>query len=553
MENDLDLLAIEAPIPLRGREPRAPRGPMGIAPAAPPDRRVELHVQSSNLTAAASRAIEILATHPDGDRVYRRGHGLVLVFQGAADARMCELTRPRLAHELGRCAIAKSKDKKSGEMAPIKLPPDMLDQVLTSTCHATEMLRQLDGIATTPFFAATGDVVTEIGYHAPSRYLVADCALPVRVRENPTREHAAAALAALRDVFVDFPYPLEADRHVPIAALLTVLSAPGIAGSLPAFIFDATTAGSGKTLQQDVIAAITTGTIGRKTSWIRDEDERRKSLMAAALAGGPLLAFDNVSRDIPFGGADLDMLLTSTGKIAFRGLGAKDLIELDWRPVILASGNNIGLTGDTTRRVLRGRLQTDEEDPENRTSYVHPERANRLVAWAIENRAKLVAAGLTILRAFHVAGRPNPLHLGSFDPWANLVPSAIVFAGGPNVLECVPRADDVASDTDADLRAFIASWRHMARHLPARWTARELVSTVWRDKREDDDFTDFRDAAADAMRTKPGYEPSTKAMGKLLARWRGRVVSGQRLVSHRDPATDTHVWCVEKVTKGEKA
>lgn len=542
MESDLDLIADESPVP---RE----RPPLVAQPNRPPDRRTVFVVVPTDPSTSVERAIDILATHPDGQRVYVRGQGLVLVDQrGPGAPPILDMTRARLGQELSLCSVAKA-EKRGGKLEPTKVPSEILDQILTANHPAVSRLRELDGVATTPFFSATGDVVTAIGYHAPSRYLIADCALPVRVRERPTREHAAKALASLRDVFVDFPYPLESDRHVPIAALLTILATPGITGSLPGFVFDATTAGSGKTLQQDVIAAITTGSICRKSSWIRDEDERRKSLNAIALSGDPLVAYDNVARDVPFGGDLIDTLLTSGGFYRFRPLGAAADVTVKWRPVVIVSGNNIGFTGDTNRRVLRGRLQTDEEDPENRTAYEHPERANRLVPWAVENRARLVAAGLTILRAYHVAGRPDPMTLGSFSEWASLVPSAIAWAGGPNVLDCVPMADDIASDTDADLRAFIASWRHMARHLPARWTARDLVSMVWRAQRENDDFTEFRDAAADAMRTKPGYEPSTKSLGKLLARWRGRVVTGQRLMSERDPATDTHVWYVEKVTK----
>jgi putative DNA primase/helicase len=544
---DLDLIADDSP------RPPKPKGPLFVAPEAPPDRRVVLVVETTDPFTTSVRAVQILATHPDAQRVYRRATGLTLVDQVRGEpATMTTMTRPLLGNELSRCSVAKSKKRGDDKLSPVKFPSEVLDQVLGARVPGTDAIRPLIGIATTPFFSATGDVVTAIGYHAPSGYLVADSALPVRVREKPTREHAAAALAALRDVFVDFPYPIEADRYVPIAALLTILATPGISGSLPGFLFDATTAGSGKTLQQDVLAGIATGSIGRKAAWIRDEDERRKSLYAAALSGDPILAFDNVSRDVPFGGDLIDALLTSGGSMRIRPLGSPTEVTINWRPVVLVSGNNIGLTGDTNRRVLRARLQTDEEDPEKRTAYVHPERADCLVSWAIANRAKLVAAGLTILRAFHVAGRPNPLKLGSFSEWAALVPSAIVFAGGPNVIECVPAGDDISTDTDSDLRAFIASWRHMARHMSARWTARDLVATVWREHRENDDFTEFRDAAADAMRTKPGYEPSSKAMGKLLSRWRGRVVAGQRVMSHRDPATDTHVWSVETVTKGEK-
>lgn len=523
------------------------RPPLRLSSVAP-DGRLELLLHPSYMSAGVDRALEMLATHPEGQRVYRQGRRLVLASQGVGDPGVVEMTDAMMAYEVDRVMVVKAigKDGKERSGPP---PAAMIAQMLTGMSQAVGKVRPLSGVLAAPFLAPSGEVVTARGYHAPSGYLMTDDAIDVTVRQAPTQAHAAAALDVLRDVFVDFPYPIEADRHVPIAALLTILASPAIRGNVPAFLFDATTAGSGKTLQQDVISAITTGHVGRKTPWIRDEDERRKTIMAAALHGGPVLAFDNVSREVPFGGADIDMLLTSGGKLAFRGLGAKDLLLVDWRPVILASGNSIGLTGDTNRRVLRGRLETPEEDPENRTEYAHPERANRLVEWVLENRARLLSAALTILRAFCVADRPNPLRLGSFAEWAALVPSAIVYAGGPNVLDCVPRADDIANETDAELRTLLSSWPVLARYMPRVWEVRDLIACLWANERENVELEDVRDAIADACSARMGSAPSSKSVGKLLAKRRGRIMGGRKLDGRRDPHRDRMVWEIVKVTK----
>ena len=52
------------------------------------------------------------------------------------------------------------------------------------------------------------------------------------------------------------------------------------------------------------------------------------------------------------------------------------------------------------------------------------------IADAKDNRGELVAAALTILRAYHVAGRPSRLpQLQSFAGWSDMVRSAMVWLG----------------------------------------------------------------------------------------------------------------------------
>jgi hypothetical protein len=79
----------------------------------------------------------------------------------------------------------------------------------------------------------------------------------------------------------------------------------------------------------------------------------------------------------------------------------------------------------------------------------HPEdrkfkRAD-LIGYVQENRPRLVAAALTVLRAFVVAGWPahGQPPKGSFEAWDQLVRSAIIWAGGadPLGLRSSPGAD----------------------------------------------------------------------------------------------------------------
>jgi hypothetical protein len=62
-----------------------------------------------------------------------------------------------------------------------------------------------------------------------------------------------------------------------------------------------------------------------------------------------------------------------------------------------ATGNNLTIAGDLTRRVIMATLDANCERPEMRTFNVDARTE------ALTHRPELVAAALTVLRAWHVA------------------------------------------------------------------------------------------------------------------------------------------------------
>ena len=94
-----------------------------------------------------------------------------------------------------------------------------------------------------------------------------------------------------------------------------------------------------------------------------------------------------------------------------------------------ATGNNIVLAADTARRTLHIRLESPEENPEERSGFRHAD----LLTWVPRQRPRLAIAAVTILAAYCAAGRPN-MKLkpwGSFEAWSALIRQAVVWAGSP--------------------------------------------------------------------------------------------------------------------------
>ena len=149
-----------------------------------------------------------------------------------------------------------------------------------------------------------------------------------------------------------------------------------------------------------------------------DDDEIRKTITAVALEALPVVLFDNVAGRL--GCASFDAALTATSWTD-RILGqSKTTGTLPLTTVWVATGNNVVLDGDTARRTQLVKLESPLENPEERTGFTHPD----LLAWVRDERRRLAVAGLTVLRGFIAAGRPDQ----KLPPWGTMRRGRIWFA-----------------------------------------------------------------------------------------------------------------------------
>ena len=407
-------------------------------------------------------------------------------------------------------------------------------------------LRRLVGLLETPFLRPDGTVCQRPGYDPATGYVLLLAEPLPPVPEHPTHDQARQALRLLVDeVFPDFPFVSEAARHVPVANLLTVLARPYLGdGNTPLFAYDATTPGTGKTLAADAVGLIATGRVAPKTPYPADTSELEKLLGATAREAAPLLCFDNINT--PFGGGHLDLATTCNGSYKARLLGVSQTAQSTWRTVVMGTGNNLQMKGDTARRTLLCRQESPLERPEVREGFRHPD----LLAWVSEHRGELVAAALTLLRAYGAAGQPVPpgvRPVGSFEAWSRLVAGAIVWAGGPNVLETLGAASDDEDPERAAHRVMLALWPDLcAQHSAAALTAKGALEKLYpvRNDREPppdaDGFDDLREAIELVCPAGPAaveQEPGVQAAGAQGPRARWSLLStGAGARGHRPMA-----------------
>lgn len=284
-------------------------------------------------------------------------------------------------------------------------------------------LPALDGIVTTPYLDRDGMVVASDGYNSRTRLVLHSGGFAVPpVSTAPSEEDVAQAVKLLAEEWLgDFPFASPADKANAIAVPLTMTGRMFFA-LVPLFVFDASTAGSGKGLLVTTISLTATGEPPQVMELPADGEEQRKKITSALLAGQELIMWDESH---VIAGRTLAAILTAE-KYSDRLLGGNKMISVTNRFTQVALGNNVEVWGDMKRRVVPVRLVPDVEHPEDRDDFRHPD----LEEWARSHRGELLAALLTIWRNWIARGRPEaPTGMGSFDRWSRTVGGALQAAG----------------------------------------------------------------------------------------------------------------------------
>jgi hypothetical protein len=533
----------------RERDTRAvtssPTPASASASVEPPTVRIE-----ADLSATVTAALEALATDPD---LYQRGGSLMRIVHDVQPAdrerklfspgtpRLRAVEAPVLRLHLARVARWVKFDSRSKTWRDSRP-----DQDVVSAIHALgewPSVRPIVGVIETPIMRLDGAIVDVPGYDKATGFVYEPSDDFGRIPNAPTRDDARKAYAELAEPFGEFPWASESARAAAVCTVLTLLARPAIDGPVPACIFDKNTPGTGGSLCTDVAAQIACGRLPGRITWPHNPEELSKVLDTVAFRSAAIACFDNIAT--PFGGSSLDKYLTAT-HVEARVLGKSESTFVPWRTLIMGSGNNVAFPGDTIRRVLRARMETSLERPQDRADF----RIRDLRAWVTSNRVRLVRAGLIVLRAYQAAGRPEQLKpWGGFEAWTSLVGSAVAWASGTSPLEA---RVDVGENVDPTAMAHSALLASLPRLAPEGATIRTLVGLLYPKGRAPTDgppdgFDDLREALETLVPPKlPGASPDVARLGWKL-RSLCKVVRGGHLLVNKKNRSDVAVWRVESV------
>lgn len=357
----------------------------------------------------------------------------------------------RMRHMLANLADWR-KPLGKGESIPTPPPSNVIKSLLATPDPALPILA---GIVTAPVFGRNGSLLTEPGYHPDARLLYhppPGFSLPP-IPAKPSAEEIAAARSLLLDELLgDFPFTGEAERAHALCLLLLGFVRPMIEGPTPLHMIEKPTPGTGATLMVDAIATVLTGSSASVMTEGRDDDEWRKRLTAKLRQLPVLLLIDNLRQELD--SAALAAALTAPAW-EDRILGVSDIIRLPVRCTWVATGNNPAVSHEIARRLVRIRLDARSDQPWRREGFRHPD----LMIWVRANRARLVAACLTLCQAWTSAGRPpDARSLGSFETWSQTLGGILHVAGVPGFLGNLDEVMEASDSEGGTWRAFIQLW-----------------------------------------------------------------------------------------------
>lgn len=487
-----------------------------------------------------------------GRPIYQRGKGLVRpavqivpAAHGRATHSAClvDVTPHGLIDHLCSVATWERFDARSGKWTAVN-PPMAVAHTILSRAGEWRFPR-IAGVITTPTLRPDGSILDAAGYDDATRlFHMVDPDIKLHpATKAPTRADAEKALALLSSLLTEFPFTDEVSRAVALSGLIT----PVVRGALavaPLHAFKAYTPGTGKSYLVDVSSAISTGRPCPVASAAADEQETEKRIAGLLLAGLPITSIDNVNGEL---GGDLLCQAVERPLVQVRPLGQSDMVEIENRSTLFATGNNLRVRGDMVRRTVVCCLDAGVERPELRDFKAAPVDA------VMDDRGRYVSACLIIVRAYAGVGRPGMLKpIASFEDWSNSVRSALVWLGCEDPAQSMEAARDDDPEL-TELREFLGLWHEAfgTDALAAREVAQQIGLKEESQMGEPTDFRfpDLRDTILRLFGERG--EVNTKRMGRWMLAREGRIVDGLRL---KRGAADSHAkvqrWVVDKVRHG---
>jgi hypothetical protein len=504
--------------------------------------RRKIIITDERLRDITDRALTALIDSNNPPFVFIRSRNLVRVGTDEHGLPVIEpLTKAAVRGVIERCAEFYVTTSKGNEKT-IFPPKDVVDDLMALPAWN---LPPLKGILECPVILPSGIILSVAGYDSGTRlYYAPAYGLNVpKVPDTPTRQDVDRAVNLIGEIFIDFPFVDGASRTNMIAALMTAVLRPTIPGNVPMAILDKPQAGTGASLLAEIIALVATGRIAAPMTAPENDAEWRKSITSTLQYGRNLVIVDNVESKMQ--AAPLAALLTSQSWTD-RILGCTEIVTLPHFATWICTGNNVLLGGDLPRRCYWIRLDAQNARPWQRTGYRHPD----LPGWVKLKRGEILAAILTLARAWMQAGKPRPTEavpkLGGFEGWRETIGGILEYCGLPAFLLNLEEMYDQADADGPQWEAFFDKWHSVWGVRPV--TVAEIHALM---QKEGDSLNVaygserlvdlLPDVLADAWSGKKNF---ARVLGKSLSRMNGRkFLSGLTLRKGKD-AHKVATWIV---------
>jgi phage/plasmid primase-like uncharacterized protein len=461
------------------------------------------------------------------------------------------MTTANLAYVLTKhAAIFVRYNEKSKKCLPIDPP----EKMLTALLHKSQYkIPQVVGVVTCPTLRPDGTILDHPGYDPVTRlWMHPDPNLQTPpIPKRPTKRQAQEALKLLQDLLSGYSLVTDLDRCIVIAAILAVVCRGAFTVG-PLYLFNAHTAGEGKSHLVDLISTIIRGRPCPVTTMSGNTEEDEKRLGALLLEALSIVSLDNCSVDIS---SNLLCQIGTQQIIKTRILSRSEMPECEWLGTMFCTGNNVNFVDDMVRRGLTANLNSNTEQPELRPFEFDP------IKRVLADRGKYIAAALTIVRAYFVSGEAvecDPLGTYGDSGWSRAVREPLMWLGLPDPWKCTEQTRKV-DPFRKNARAFVAIWKEclgtaMAYRTheiiaKANETRQTTTQAGWEKTHEEYAHPELREFLLEIVGDVKGWGIDATKLGKWLAKLKGQIHDGHRIVMTETNQSRGNRWkleCVER-------
>ena len=415
----------------------------------------EIVVSNRQLRDITADTLQALYRANKPERIFRRGGMPTRI---SLDEKQRPYIEPLNESSL-RGFLARSSDfvkfTKNGDKVAVSPPLDVVRDCLSL---GDWQFPPLEGVTEVPVIRPDGTIITKPGYDSVTGlfyHLAPNLSVPI-IPENPNESELKTAIELTLEPLYDFPFDSEASRANAIAAMFTPVLRPIIDGPVPLVLCDKPQPGTGASYLARLVTMIATGRDAAMMPAPKSDEEWAKVITVTIIKGQTVMVIDNVEEKLQ--SSSLSTLLTS---LTWRGriLGRSDDIVMPNHVTVIATGNNIRLGGDLPRRCIWIRMDAMMSRPWLRDikSFKHP----RLIEWVSGQRGALLAAILTVARAWVVAGMPeapNRLMLGGYENYSRVIGDILAYIGVRGFLTNLNIMYDETDTETPQWAAFLETW-----------------------------------------------------------------------------------------------
>jgi hypothetical protein len=395
----------------------------------------------------------ILLQNKKAPRIFVRGGVLNRIKPYESKSLICEVLNASACRgEIERAANFVGGQDYGGN--PVSMPVNPPTDVVADLMALPEWkgIPILKGIIHAPVLNTDGMFDTAPGYQKKSQnYYAPDKKLKIGDTEPTDENVSEAKLLIFDDLLGEFCFADNDSRANALALMLMPFVRPIIDGQTPLHLIDAPTEGSGKGLLADVLTYPFKPDGGTLMTEGESDEEWRKRITAVLSEAPSHVMIDNISKKMEAG----SFAAVLTAKFwSDRLLGTNTTAKFPVTQTWLATGNNVEMSREITRRTVWVRLRPSVEDPSQKDF-----RIKNLRQWALDHRSELITACLTLIRKWVALKMPEGnVRKGSYESWASIMSGILDAVGVEGFLGNYAKLGEKANEANEIWREFVRAW-----------------------------------------------------------------------------------------------